>query len=168
MITELPPLAHSPADTIERITILPPTIRVSDQLDNDFYAALQQRLRHYNRQVAPQMEPPEAIPLNIRVEDESGRLLGGIAAVTYWDWLVIKLFVLDDEQRGNRLGESLLRMVHREAQARGCRHAQTQSYDFQALDFYVKLGYRVVGELKDYPTGYNYYWLRTDFDDREG
>lgn len=166
MITEIP-ISKVSTDAMERVAAVTPTITVSNQLDNEFYHSLQQRLRNYNRQVALQMEPPDAIPLNIRVEDANGKLLGGIAAVTYWDWLVVKLFVLDNEQRGNRLGERLLLMAHREAQARGCRHAHTQTYDFQALEFYVKLGYRVVGELKDYPAGYNYYWLRTDFDTHE-
>ena len=165
MIKELP---HRPAQRVERAAHSMHTITVSDQLDNEFYHDLQQRLRGYNRQVAHQMEPPEVVPLNIRVEDASGKLIGGVAAVTYWGWLVIKLFVLDNDQRGNRLGAQLLKLLHREARARGCTAAHTTTYDFQALKFYVKQGYRVVGELKDYPAGYDYYWLRKDFDTDEG
>jgi GNAT superfamily N-acetyltransferase len=139
-------------------------LRVSEVMDQDYFNWLQHKLRHYNRQAAPQMEPPEAIPLNIRVEDDAGRPIGGLAAVTYWNWLIIKLLVLDDTQRGNGLGQRLLARAHEEAIARGCAHAQTMTYDFQALAFYRKYGYSVVGELKDYPEGYHYYWLRKDFE----
>jgi GNAT superfamily N-acetyltransferase len=140
------------------------TLRVSEMLDQDYFDWLQQKLRHYNRQTAPQMEPPEARPLNICVEDGAGRPVGGLAAVTYWNWLVIKLLVLDDSQRGNGLGQRLLERAHEVAIARGCAHAQTMTYDFQALAFYRKHGYSIAGELKDYPEGYNYYWLRKDFE----
>lgn len=137
---------------------------LSDELDNDYYHQLQDMLRAYNRRTATRMEPPEAMPLNIRVEDENGRLVGGLAALTYWGWLVIKLLVLSDDFRGSGLGQRLIELAHAEARQRGCRHAQTTTYDFQALDFYLKQGYRIVGELSDYPDGYNYYWLRKDFE----
>ncbi len=142
----------------------PYTFVISDVMDNDYFRLLQHKVRAYNRQAAAQMEPPEAVALNIQVLDQAGYLIGGLAAVTYWDWLVIKLLVLDDSQRGNGLGQRLLRRAHHEARARGCAHAQTMSYDFQALHFYLKHGYSVVGQLTDYPKGYNYYWLRKDFD----
>lgn len=136
-----------------------------DEWDQEYYQALQQKLRAYNRRAAPGMEPPDAQPLNIRVEDEAGQLVGGLAAVTYWGWLVIKLLVLDDTQRGNGLGQQLLHLAHEEARARGCTRAQTMTYDFQALQFYLKHGYRKVGQLDDYPDGYTYYWLRKNLDE---
>jgi GNAT superfamily N-acetyltransferase len=140
---------------------------VRDEWDQDHYQRLQQKLRTYNRRTAFGMEPPDAKPLNIRVENEAGELVGGLAAVTYWGWLVIKLMVLDEELRGTGLGRRLLDAAHEEAQARGCTRVQTMTYDFQALRFYTKHGYRVVGQLEDYPEGYTYYWVRKDFEQGE-
>jgi GNAT superfamily N-acetyltransferase len=144
-----------------------PAFVLSDQLDATFYQALQQRLRAYNRRTALAMEPPEARPLNIRVEDEAGELVGGLAAVTYWGWLVIRLLILDEAQRGKGLGQRLLHLAHQEAQARGCTQVQTLTYDFQALPFYLKQGYRIVGQLDDYPPGHTYYWLRKEFGEED-
>lgn len=138
------------------------TLVVGDTLDDDYYQTLKSHLRGFNRRAAPGMMPPEARALNIRVHDGEGRLVGGLAALTYWGWLVIRLLVIDDDRRGNGLGHQLIERAHDEALARGCSRAQTQTYDFQALEFYLRHGYQVVGEMKDYPEGHDYYWLRRD------
>ena len=78
---------------------------------------------------------------------------------------MIKLMVLDEAVRGNGVGKQLMAMAHEEARRRGCTRAQTMTYDFQALSFYQSQGYRVVGQLNDYPDGCHYYWLRKDFED---
>jgi hypothetical protein len=46
---------------------------------------------------------------------------------------------------------------------RGCTRAHTSTYAFQALAFYQRHGYQVIGQLDDYPDGYTFYWLRKDF-----
>ena len=55
-------------------------------------------------------------------------------------------------------------MAEEEARRRGCRHAYTTTFSFQAPGFYTRLGFRIVGQLADYPQGATYYWLRKDFD----
>ena len=50
------------------------------------------------------------------------------------------------------------------SQARGCTRAHTSTYAFQALAFYQRHGYRVIGQLDDYPDGYTLYWLRKDLE----
>lgn len=151
--------------------ILPPTLPpdpyqvvLSHDMDNEHFQHLQRKLRAYNRRVALQMEPPEAQALNIHVYNAAGEAIGGLAALTYWGWLVVKLLVIDEGFRGNGLGKRLLDMAHAEARTRGCNRAHTATYDFQALTFYRRHGYTIVGELADYPDGYHYYWLRKDFE----
>ena len=46
-----------------------------------------------------------------------------------------------------------------EARRRGCHHAWVDT-QFGARPFYEKLGYRVFGELPDYPPGYNRSFLQ--------
>ncbi|HYN87810.1 MAG TPA: hypothetical protein VER55_04745, partial [Ardenticatenaceae bacterium] len=55
---------------------------LSDTVDNEYYQLLQQKLRAYNRRAALRMEPPDAVPLNIWVEDRAGHIVGGLAALT--------------------------------------------------------------------------------------
>lgn len=62
------------------------------------------------------------------------------------------------------LGSRLLDAAESEARKAGARHAYPETYSFQARPFYERHGYRVVGELPDFPPGESYYLLRKDFD----
>ena len=53
-----------------------------------------------------------------------------------------------------------MRAAEQEARDRGCSHAHCDTYDFQALPFYQKLGYQVFGQLEDYPAGHTRYFLQ--------
>ena len=48
-------------------------------------------------------------------------------------------------------GRSLLAKAEAEAKARGCLNAHLDTFDFQALGFYERLGYRIFGKLAGYP-----------------
>ena len=50
----------------------------------------------------------------------------------------------------------------RKPRTRGCSQVMLTTYSFQARGFYEKEGYRVVGEMADYPPGATYYWMRKD------
>jgi ribosomal protein S18 acetylase RimI-like enzyme len=43
-----------------------------------------------------------------------------------------------------------MELAEREAVARGCRHAFLDTMDYQAPDFYQKLGYQIAGKLDDW------------------
>jgi hypothetical protein len=42
---------------------------------------------------------------------------------------------------------------------RGCNNALVETLSFQALDFYHKQHYVIVGETKDFPAGHTEYFL---------
>jgi GNAT superfamily N-acetyltransferase len=100
--------------------------------------------------------------LNIQVHDAQGQWVGGILAATYWNWLVIDVLALVDEVRGRGIGTQLMARVEAEARARGCTRAHTSTYAHQALGFYQRRGYRIVGQMEDYPEGFTYYWLEKE------
>lgn len=54
-------------------------------------------------------------------------------------------------------------MAEAEALQRGCSRAKLRTFSFQARGFYEKEGYRVVGELEDYPPGETFYWMQKDW-----
>lgn len=86
--------------------------------------------------------------------------MGGLIAQTYWNWLSIDLLAVAEEARGQGLGTQLITRAEMEAKKRGCTLARTSTYAFQALRFYERLGYHVIGQLDDYPEGATLYWLR--------
>ena len=78
---------------------------------------------------------------------------------TYWDWLHIDLMWIREDLRGCGYGGSLLMAAEDEARRRGAKNAYLDTFSFQAPDFYKRSGYRVFGELRDFPAGYQRYFL---------
>lgn len=92
----------------------------------------------------------------------SGELVGGLAGHTHWNWLFVSHLWVADDQRGVGLGTRLMRTAESEAVDRGAAHAHVDTYDFQALQFYERIGYQRFGVLQDYPPGHSRRFLRRD------
>lgn len=90
--------------------------------------------------------------------DEDG-LVGGLAGYTHFSWLYVEQFWVAESQRGTGIGSALLRTAEEEARRRGCRGVWLDTYSFQARPFYEAHGYRLFGELTDYPPGHAKYFL---------
>ena len=86
-------------------------------------------------------------------------IVGGVIAVTYWDWLFIDLMWIKDDLRGRGYGHRLLTLAEGEARRRGAKHVHLDTFSFQAPGFYVKYGYQVFGELRNFPAGHQRYFL---------
>lgn len=86
-------------------------------------------------------------------------VLGGLFARAWRNMLSIELVALPPELRGSGLGTRLMRMAEEEGRRRDCRNAWLQTSDWQARGFYEKLGYRVFGQLDDYPLGHARYFM---------
>jgi ribosomal protein S18 acetylase RimI-like enzyme len=99
-------------------------------------------------------------PLAIFIRNPQGEIVGGLSGAMVWGWLHISLFWLAAELRGKGLGRRLIEMAEAEALARGCRYAHLDTFSFQALGFYQKLGYEVFAELEDYPENARRYYLK--------
>ena len=56
----------------------------------------------------------------------------------------------------------MLDAVEDQARARNCRWAKLNTWEFQAPDFYQRLGYVVYGRELDYPPGHINYLMRKD------
>ncbi len=108
-------------------------------------------LTAYNLQFVPDAQYQ---PLNIFLRAADGRVLGGLIGNTYWGWLYVSLFWLDENLRGGGNGAEMLAMAEQEALRRGCRQAHLDTLDFQAPVFYEKQGYNLWGTLDDLPSGH--------------
>ena len=115
-------------------------------------------VRSYNRS---KREAAESEPLNLYIEDEHGRLLAGLVAETFGNWLEIEYLFVKEDLRGQGIGSQLLQQAESEAKKRNCRFAFVNTYQFQAPAFYQKHGYQEVFTLKDYPcTGQRHYYQK--------
>ncbi len=89
-----------------------------------------------------------------------GEIVGGLLGWTNWSWLFIAQLWVAEAARGCGIGGQLVAAAEREAIGRGCRHAHLDTFGFQALPFYQRVGYQIFGQLEDYPAGETRYFLQ--------
>ncbi|MDH6709045.1 GNAT superfamily N-acetyltransferase [Kitasatospora sp. MAA19] len=93
-------------------------------------------------------------PLAVLVrEPRTHRMLGGLTGRTSLGLFFVDLFHLPPGLRGQGLGAEILRRAEEEACARGCRSAVLYTISFQAPGFYLKHGWRLLGEVPCDPPG---------------
>ena len=98
--------------------------------------------------------------LNYVIKNLDDTIVGGIlAGIGYWSGLEIRTLWVDEKYRGQGIGTYLLKSVEQEAIVLGAVKSILNTYDFQAKDFYQKMGYKVFGELKDFPNKHSRYYL---------
>jgi GNAT superfamily N-acetyltransferase len=138
-----------------------PTVLVVEHDAPDARETIRQLLLDYNRRNAP---PANYQELGILLKDDTGRTIGGLWGASRYEWLFVDMLFIPESLRGQGLGTSLLRQAEAIARTRGCTGVWLDTFDFQALGFYQKLGYTLFGQLKDHPRGISQYWLQHRFD----
>jgi GNAT superfamily N-acetyltransferase len=121
--------------------------------------AVRKGLSDFNHRHMPRSDP---VSLTLLLRDESGTVHGGLLATTRWHWLVIETVWVSDDYRGRGHGFRLLERAEVLARSRGCRRSALETTDFQSRSFYERAGYRVCGELGDYPPGSRTYWMEKE------
>ena len=130
----------------------------------DFFAATADELQILDQELdafndnATGLSDRQSIGISVR--DRAGRMVGGLKGITALGWLYVSNLWLDEGHRGQGLGSDLLRRAECQAVARGCRRSCLSSFSFQAPDFYLRHGYKVFGQLEDYPDGETLFFLR--------
>jgi GNAT superfamily N-acetyltransferase len=112
-------------------------------------------LRAYNVATAGKFDHR---PLTVTIR-ERGKIVGGLAAETYWGWMFVSLLWVSDKHRGHGYGSKLMRTAEKEARSRGVRNVYVDTFSFQAPEFYKKLGYREFARLDEFPAGHRRFWM---------
>ena len=122
-----------------------------------------ERLRQFNLARSPGLRSDgEPEPLEIYALDEAGAVAAGLVGKTIWGWLEIGVIWVDADLRHQGIGSELMRRAEDEARRRGCKHARLSTFDFQAPEFYERLGYVSFGQLEGYPEGHTVHYFRKD------
>jgi len=123
--------------------------------------ALDYKLGDFNTAQVPQTQEHHTIPFSYCFKNDDGKVIAGINAELYlWHVLYIAILFIGKDHRHQNLGSFLLRKVEEEAKAMGSKLVHTDTYDFQAKDFYLKHGYDIFGVLDDCPEGHKRYYLK--------
>jgi GNAT superfamily N-acetyltransferase len=96
----------------------------------------------------------KATPMSVLAHDESGTLVGGLTGKTVWNWLYIDLLWVKKESRAQGIGRSLVQKAEALAVERGCHSSYLWTEDFDAPDFYPRLGYQKFVVNEDFPLGH--------------
>ncbi len=98
--------------------------------------------------------------LNLALRDENGNLVGGLVGMTCYSWFYISFLWVEENLRGEGFGEQLLLEAEKQAKERGCKNSCLTTFTFQARPFYEKNGYKIFGELEDYPENESLLFMR--------
>ena len=105
-------------------------------------------LREYNRRY---LDPAEFGDVGVYARDASGAMRGGLIGKKVGGWLSIEYLWVSEASRGSGLGSEIMHAAEDLARERGCSHVLVDTFSFQALPFYQKLGYRLQMSLPDFP-----------------
>ncbi|MGK0190141.1 MAG: GNAT superfamily N-acetyltransferase [Verrucomicrobiales bacterium] len=112
-------------------------------------------VRAFNREILPS----DKLPLCVFDRSACGELLGGLIGKTYWNYLEINYLWVSESCRGEGRAASMLKAAEDEAIKNACSHAFLNTFSFQALGFYRKMGYDEFGYLPDFAEGHSRHFL---------
>lgn len=107
------------------------------------------------------IENKDVKELGIFLENEKGIKAAGLIGDTHGNWLTIDYLWVNENLRGKDIGREIINKAETEARIRGCKYVFLNTFGFQAEGFYLKLGYRKVFSLEEYPiTGKRHYFIK--------
>ena len=118
-----------------------------DDPGNATYLEIAKRFDQYNRAFTNWAWTSYSVTLR-----DADRITASARGVTNMGMVEIRGFWVDADLRGRGIGTALMNAVEAEAIRRNCTRATLDTYSWQALEFYTRLGYVVFGTL-DYPNG---------------
>ncbi|WP_182032966.1 GNAT family N-acetyltransferase [Vibrio diabolicus] len=128
-----------------------------DQTDLDF---VREGIRSYNRMHLPE---GEMHAVGCFAKDENGKIMGGLTGEMFKNTVFVEFLWVDAESRTSGLGSQLIAMLEQKVKPHGVTHVYLDTYSFQALDFYLKLGFEKVGQYSGYPAkGIHKYFLQKE------
>jgi len=99
--------------------------------------------------------PRKSELFSIALKDKKNKLLGGVVVCFLWNGMEIQSLWVDESIRKQGWACKLMEVVEKEAIKRGCTVAYTNTFPWQAPEFYKKLGYTLYGKLDNFPKGSN-------------
>lgn len=132
-----------------------PVMIVSALPDNDDADLLRNKLREFNRN-AVGIEKEFAF----YARNKQDEVVGGILVTAEKTSIFIDILFVDDKYRGKGIGTKLMLAAEKEAIKRNIHYSTTDTFDFQAVNFYLANGYESIGIIKNYIEGHDKHYFR--------
>jgi len=102
--------------------------------------------------------PPQ--PLAGFLHDDAGQIVGGLSG-RIWDGVLdISILWVHEDYRGEGYGRRLMAAAEAEGIKRGCMLVELRTFDYQAPEFYKKVGYEEYLVVEDWPRGHRRHFFR--------
>jgi GNAT superfamily N-acetyltransferase len=101
-------------------------------------------------------------PFGFFIHDENNEIKGGCNGNIGYDWLYVDQLWVDKSLRSQGYGTALMQAALDLALERKCLHAAVNTGDWEALDFYKKLGFRVELQREGLANHSVFYFLRKE------
>ncbi len=144
----------------------PPALHYSTEAQPEAHEFVTQQLIAFNRAASPRLDTwyqPEndaVKDIDVYARDEQGQVMEGFLGYVQWGWLEVDIVWVDQRLRGRDVGQHLMALGEQRGRDLGATHAKLSTFDVQAKPFYEKLGYRVYGELPNYPLGHTMFFMQ--------
>ena len=143
-------------------------IEIKLDLRQDIDAMVKLRLHRYNIKHCQYMEEHSSYTHNDKTHANFGIFIndecfGGAVGYIRFGWYMLTDFCIYESLRGQGIGKEIIRQIEEFAKKNNCIGVQMDTWNFQAPEFYKKLGYIVWGEFKDCPPGTIHYYLYKKF-----
>lgn len=123
--------------------------------DVDF---IEKSLRQQNRLEAPSTQSKEPVKYNLVLKNHMGDVVGGVITTIYRYSMYVETLWIDEKYRKGGYGTQLMKQAEETARAHGCTMMQLDTFNYQAPEFYKKLGFVQFGEL-GYKEGFVRYYF---------
>jgi GNAT superfamily N-acetyltransferase len=99
-------------------------------------------------------------PLAVFLYDDGGKIVGGLAG-RIWDGVLdISILWVHEEYRGEGYGRRLMAAAEAEGVKHGCELAELRTFEYQAPEFYKRLGYEEYNVVEGWPRGHRRHFFR--------
>jgi len=118
---------------------------------------LKQHLRDYNMTHA---NSQDGYSIAIFLRDEQHQMVAGISGWLWGECLEIDHLWVQETLRGQGVGKRLVIALEQAAIERGCRQITLETFNFQAPEFYQRLGYHVFGVIEGFGHRFRKFYMQ--------
>ena len=136
--------------------------------NDDIESTVKLNLHKYNQQNCEYIKNNSSFAHNYKQNINFGifeddKCYGGAVGQILFGWYNLSDFWIDEKVRKLGYGSKIIKCIEHIAKENNCLGVRIDTWNFQAPDFYKKLGYIVWGEFKDCPPGTVHYYLYKRF-----
>lgn len=100
------------------------------------------------------------VPYQFTYKDQKNQVQGGITGFCYCGCIYINMLWVSPEYRGQKLGVSLVNEAEKFGKQQGCTFSTVNTMEWEAPEFYQKLGYEVEFMREGYSDHHKMFFLR--------